>query len=382
DTSDGENQQGDTGESQQGQSGEDKQGDTSSGENQQSQSSSTQGGDQGQLGNQNSAQPFSQQQSGASSNKSNQQNQNIDENDIQALTPEKISQIQKDAGNKSDSLAQTLAQKALKELDASANNESIETCKNLEMRDNGKRFSFVREMRQLEGAIRRPLQAMLLAQTWRNESFGRKGELDTSRIHRVVTDGKAMRQETIIEGENSAVSILVDASTSMDDKAVKGNPFSLSRMQVAEITVGAMTNVLSSLNIPVEAWKFASSSSTGPAVSAYKLFNEKPNQMMGKLGRAPKGGTPTGEALFTIIANISKRHEPKKIVYVITDGEANKGGVMLKKAYEMSEAVGVKVKFICVGTKWKYHFAQEFVAEIEQATELPRLMQRMSLKDL
>lgn len=152
-------------------------------------------------------------------------------------------------------------------------------------------------------------------------------------------------------------------------------------MQVAEVTVGAMTNVLSTLNIPVEAWKFASSSGTGPAVSAYKLFNEQPNKMMGKLGRAPKGGTPTGEALFTVIANISKRTEPKKIVYVITDGEA-RDEVMLRRAYEMSEAVGIKVKFICVGTKWKYHFAQEFVAEIKQATELPRLMQRMSLKDL
>ncbi|MDA0152393.1 hypothetical protein OH460_08765 [Vibrio sp. Makdt] len=399
--SNGESQQGDSGKSQQGeQSGSDKQ-EGSNGESQQGDSGKSQQGEQSGSDKQEGSNGESQQgdsgksQQGAqsTSNTSNEQTKNNESSgitpkhhrsdDSSGLTAKKLESLKEQARNKPVDVATDLAKQAIKSLDESANDSSIELelCRSAAIRDTDERFVHHREIRTLEAIIRRPLQAMLQAQTWKRESFGRRGDLDSSRLNRVLTDGKAMRQETVTEGDNAAVSLLVDASSSMKRSSSDGNGNSLTRMEVAEITVGAMTNVLEGLGIPCEAAKFAGPSGLGPTMQTYKSFNEKPRTLLGRLGRAPKGNTPTGEALVTALANLSVRTEPKKILYVITDGEA-RSQMALERAYEMAISVHVKVKFICVGVKWKYPFAQDDVVEIEQAKDLPRVMRKMSLKDL
>lgn len=297
------------------------------------------------------------------------------------LTPVQVKTLIKQAELRRKSVAEVLAGQALKELNKTAGTDDIETCKNFEIKDTGERFEYHRELRTLQAALRRPLEAMLRAQTWKHESFGRRGELDSARLNRVITDGKAMRTETVTIGENATVSLLLDASSSMETKVVTGDTYSLSRMEVAEITLGALANTLDGLGIPCEAWKYCRVVGTGAAIFSYKKFYEKPRKLLGRLGRSPSGGTPTGEALFTVIANMSKRTEPKKIIYVITDGEAQDENCV-QRAYDMAGAVGIKVKFICIGVKWKSSFAHDQVAEIDSAKDLPKILQKMSLKDL
>ncbi|EJC7176092.1 VWA domain-containing protein [Vibrio parahaemolyticus] len=315
-----------------------------------------------------------------SNSERNQQSQ-LQNSGTEGLTPEQVEALKKQAKQRRKSFAEVLAGQALKELNKTASTDDIETCKNYEIKDTGERFEYHRELRTLQAALRRPLEAMLKAQTWKHESFGRRGELDSARLNRVITDGKAMRTETITIGESAAVSLLLDASSSMDSKVVTGDTYSLSRMEVAEITLGALANTLDGLGIPCEAWKYCRVAGTGAAIFSYKKFYEKPRKLLGRLGRSPSGGTPTGEALFTVIANMSKRTEPKKIIYVITDGEAQDENCV-QRAYDMAVAVGIKVKFICIGVKWKSPFAYDQVAEIDSAKDLPKILQKMSLKDL
>ncbi|EGQ9742666.1 VWA domain-containing protein [Vibrio parahaemolyticus] len=315
-----------------------------------------------------------------SNSERNQQSQ-LQNSGTEGLTPEQVEALKKQAKQRRKSVAEVLAGQALKELNKTASTDDIETCKNYEIKDTGERFEYHRELRTLQAALRRPLEAMLKAQTWKHESFGRRGELDSARLNRVITDGKAMRTETITIGESAAVSLLLDASSSMDSKVVTGDTYSLSRMEVAEITLGALANTLDGLGIPCEAWKYCRVAGTGAAIFSYKKFYEKPRKLLGRLGRSPSGGTPTGEALFTVIANMSKRTEPKKIIYVITDGEAQDENCV-QRAYDMAVAVGIKVKFICIGVKWKSPFAYDQVAEIDSAKDLPKILQKMSLKDL
>ncbi|MCC3804086.1 VWA domain-containing protein, partial [Vibrio parahaemolyticus] len=315
-----------------------------------------------------------------SNSERNQQSQ-LQSSGTEGLTPEQVEALKNQAKQRRKSVAEVLAGQALKELNKTASTDDIETCKNYEIKDTGERFEYHRELRTLQAALRRPLEAMLKAQTWKHESFGRRGELDSARLNRVITDGKAMRTETITIGESAAVSLLLDASSSMDSKVVTGDTYSLSRMEVAEITLGALANTLDGLGIPCEAWKYCRVAGTGAAIFSYKKFYEKPRKLLGRLGRSPSGGTPTGEALFTVIANMSKRTEPKKIIYVITDGEAQDENCV-QRAYDMAVAVGIKVKFICIGVKWKSPFAYDQVAEIDSAKDLPKILQKMSLKDL
>ncbi|CAH1601663.1 VWA domain-containing protein [Vibrio jasicida] len=315
-----------------------------------------------------------------SNSERNQQSQ-LQNSGTEGLTPEQVEALKNQAKQRRKSVAEVLAGQALKELNKTASTDDIETCKNYEIKDTGERFEYHRELRTLQAALRRPLEAMLKAQTWKHESFGRRGELDSARLNRVITDGKAMRTETITIGESAAVSLLLDASSSMDSKVVTGDTYSLSRMEVAEITLGALANTLDGLGIPCEAWKYCRVAGTGAAIFSYKKFYEKPRKLLGRLGRSPSGGTPTGEALFTVIANMSKRTEPKKIIYVITDGEAQDENCV-QRAYDMAVAVGIKVKFICIGVKWKSPFAYDQVAEIDSAKDLPKILQKMSLKDL
>lgn len=173
---------------------------------------------------------------------------------------------------------------------------------------------------------------------WRDEQP--RGELSPRTLHRLCLDRpqlEVFRTRSIIQGQSTAVSLVLDASGSMTQ----------SKMDVARDAVRVLIEALHDLKIPVEAFTFT----TGMAFDANKAMAESgasANAMRKRfarwsnieigiikqfdepvkaaLSRLPSvigsGLTPLGEAMEIGARRLIVRNENRKILLVITDGRA------------------------------------------------------------
>ena len=173
---------------------------------------------------------------------------------------------------------------------------------------------------------------------WRDEQL--RGALSPRTLHRLCLDRpqlEVFRKRTVVQGQSTAVSLVLDASGSMTS----------SKMDVARDAVRVLLESLHDLGIPVEAFTFttgqafdscrAMAESGASANEIRKRFGRVSNLEIGivkqfdepvkaALSRLPSvmgsGLTPLGEAMEIGARRLIVRRESRRILLVITDGRA------------------------------------------------------------
>ena len=163
------------------------------------------------------------------------------------------------------------------------------------------------------------------------------GVLDGNRILDLVTNpDKAciFRNEKRAKASSAAVSIIVDASSSMGDTEKGIKPY-----KVANQAAFAMANALDQLtNVECEVRHMVSNCSY-----LTKRFGQRAD--MNCFAVRPSGFTPTAELVRGAIASLNGHRFAKKLVIVVTDGKPDDVGV-LRLAVSDAQIAGVGVKGI------------------------------------
>lgn len=235
---------------------------------------------------------------------------------------------------------------------------------------------------KLQSQFLRPLTSLLKSKNWVKRTYtNRGGEIESGRLFRTLTDGKCLKQEVISKAPNTAVMLLVDRSGSMNETiAVDDRDVSL--LTVAESTMLALCKALKRLNIKNAAYGFGYClTAENTQLIKYKDFNENPDIAGGNTGLRATGGTPTGPALMGAIAKIKTRNEPKKVIYVMTDGDPCSSDE-LAIADEIALGCGIEVYYVTIHYKWYLPFALDRVVEVDSVDELPQKLKNLSVKTI
>ena len=163
------------------------------------------------------------------------------------------------------------------------------------------------------------------------------GVLDGNRILDLVTNPDRaciFRNEKRAKASSAAVSIIVDASSSMGDTEKGIKPY-----KVANQAAFAMANALDQLtNVECEVRHMVSNCSY-----LTKRFGQRAD--MNCFAVRPSGFTPTAELVRGAIASLNGHRFAKKLVIVVTDGKPDDVGV-LRLAVSDAQIAGVGVKGI------------------------------------
>ena len=140
-------------------------------------------------------------------------------------------------------------------------------------------------------------------------SFGSSGrKLATSKLVKMATgDPKIFKKKIETVEINTAVTVMLDLSGSMDDKC-----------DVANAAAFALHNTLFGLKgVSVCSLEF-SGKSNQPEVNILVDFGKKPSSEC--FNHYPFDGTPTHMAIWAARALLLQRPEPRKIMLILTDG--------------------------------------------------------------
>ena len=237
-------------------------------------------------------------------------------------------------------------------------------------------------VKMAKGMILRPLRAALKSKDWVRNSVGRRGQtLAQGRLYRALIDGKCMETETVSKSENTAVTTLLDMSSSMKDSMDEVRNTGPRRCDVAEQVMLALSSALDQLKVANSAYFFQTDENTGSIIRPYKTFKEKAKTMEKRIGITPSGGTPTGEALWKALVDINQRREPRKVIYVITDGCAQ-SATQLQAGYELAESLGIEIYTVLIGLDWRYDFAQDKYCRVFNARDLGRAFKDITIKSI
>ena len=157
-------------------------------------------------------------------------------------------------------------------------------------------------------ALRTRLQGFLQAQTQRRCSIGRRGTLHANSLHRLqVGNSRVFQKESLQQGLNTAVHILLDVSGSM-----AGPPINL-----ANRACFAVATALSHIR------------GVNPAVTAFPAVSETnsvfPIMRHGQplpdiFDIRASGGTPLAGAMWWVLQTMLTLKEQRKMILIITDG--------------------------------------------------------------
>lgn len=182
---------------------------------------------------------------------------------------------------------------------------------------------------------------------------------------------------------DTSVSVLIDLSSSMgkclnlQEMYVDGNITPITVRDVAFETALALFECFAKMGIPFEVSGYSSGQ-----LLVFKAFKDKPfvarEYLVGlshknhKLGLIGHHGTPTGPAMMEALNRIIPRSEPRKIMFVLTDGspddaQKNNDAVEYAKKYGV-ETIGVGI--CCENVK--YYFPKWVVCH--KAQDLPKDM--------
>lgn len=164
--------------------------------------------------------------------------------------------------------------------------------------------------------------------------FSRNRKAGVVNVHALPSvaagNDRVFKRRLDVEGVDSAVVILLDISGSMFDNEHGKKP----RIGPAVATCRALLETLSAAGVNTAVVAF------GSAVFEVKPFGMNHRKASTLIGRVnPAGGTNDYTALRFSHELLAKRHEARKLVFVITDGYGNPGGV--RQQVQSGNALGV-----------------------------------------
>ncbi|MCU8005810.1 VWA domain-containing protein [Shewanella sp. SM96] len=189
--------------------------------------------------------------------------------------------------------------------------------------------------RGLIAKLKNPLKRIFHDQNYVNNSYKNRGKsISSSRLASVgVGNSKVFESETIHRSPNAAIALMVDKSGSMRE----------ADMIMANSVAYSLSTALDGIHgveSMVGYYPVSDDSSDQYKVAVVKPFGEKKSQAAFNMNSA--GGTPTAEAITTAVSYLVTRSEPRKLLFVITDGDPNSES-QTEKAIADALALGVKV---------------------------------------
>lgn len=185
-------------------------------------------------------------------------------------------------------------------------------------------------------ALRTRLQGLLQARTQRRCCIGRRGVLHPGSLYRLqVGNPSVFQKESVHQGLNTAVHILLDVSGSMS-----GAPIYLAK-QACFAVAKALENI-QGVNPAITA--FPALAGTSSVFSIMRHGQKTPDTF----DINASGGTPLAEALWWVLQTMLPLREQRKIILIITDGVPDRPQAAVKTLHEAQklgfEIYGVGIK--------------------------------------
>ncbi|MBW8192952.1 VWA domain-containing protein, partial [Neiella marina] len=223
---------------------------------------------------------------------------------------------------------------------------------------------------QASRRVKNPLHRVLFDMNKTERSYRRRGSnLDSDRLATVPAGTRnVFKHEQTTRAPNTAVSILVDNSDSMSWACTVNGVFHPEnwKMETANACTYALSYSLHKLPGVTNEVLYYPRGYEGIHVA--KSFSEKSAQPKNFEVNAT-GGTPTGPAMMAAIARLAVRDEPRKLLFVLTDGDPN-STVAVEQALEVALVTGVKVVAIGVGTNHVSGFDESGFVCVEDISTL------------
>jgi len=173
------------------------------------------------------------------------------------------------------------------------------------------------EVRRASVALRSRLQSLMQTTTLQRRTPGRRGRLDTRKLYKAGSDPRIFLKNGERHGIDTAVHILLDCSGSMRQ-----------RMGLASQACFAVCDSLSHINgvsvgvtaFPANTAQQGRGGSTNRTVGAILKHGQR---LHSEFAVNASGNTPMGEALWFVMQQMYSLSENRKIILIITDGEAS-----------------------------------------------------------
>ncbi|MCE2571694.1 vWA domain-containing protein [Motilimonas eburnea] len=194
----------------------------------------------------------------------------------------------------------------------------------------------VKEAKKASFAVRRALQKGLFDRNHKPASYDRLGDsFDQDLLAGVPAGNIAIfKRETLVRKENAAVSILIDRSGSMGyermEKACK-----------SALALAYALDAIPDVRFNVGFYPY-SDPQVGWSLNQVVGFSDKLAPNVKRFGVSHSGGTPTGEAINSVVLELSQQQANKKLLFVITDGDPNCPDAT-SRAIAEANALGIQV---------------------------------------
>jgi len=191
------------------------------------------------------------------------------------------------------------------------------------------------------GIVRRMLQSRSTTRIARGRE---EGDLDFERVvGMALGDSSIYRQMTRKIQVNTAISLLLDNSYSMDGHA----------LAVCQQTAIVLDQSVTGTRTAIEITGFTSEFLTGKVrLYQYRTFEQKGNAAAASLGnmtKVQKGGTPVAVPIYDAVRRLTPRPEERKLMIIVSDGEAEDPS-QSADAYAIAESMGITVVGISIGS--------------------------------
>ncbi|WP_435277299.1 VWA domain-containing protein (plasmid) [Psychrobium sp. nBUS_13] len=185
-------------------------------------------------------------------------------------------------------------------------------------------FIDVAQAKRRSGQVRNTLAKQLHSLNRKSVTHSRRGSnINAAKLGGIKAGNLCVfKNEMITRSPNTAISILIDRSYSMEELITETNTSSLALACAFEKLKGVKSEVL---YYPFYQKYECEEQGTIYTFSIHcaKSFDEKTSAVKKYFNVQSEGDTPTGPAMQEALRNLALRKEPKKILFVITDGEAN-----------------------------------------------------------
>ena len=187
------------------------------------------------------------------------------------------------------------------------------------------------------------LEMLLETKVEVDSSHGKSGRKVSSRRLSGICVGRTsvFRKEEEVDGIDTAVELVIDLSSSMFRK--RGTTTELPHV-IAKTAIYAVADVMDRHEIPFAITAY------GGSIVEVKSFEQKWRQRKAYLDLDAMGGTATSEVLQHSAECLSLRQEHKRMVVLVTDGDARNNLTVIPVMNELT-AIGVEFTSIFIGDR-------------------------------
>ena len=264
------------------------------------------------------------------------------------------------------------AEEALEKYQIENNNphsQPLMPFQNVKFEENSGLPTWIPEAKQLSQRIKTVLHSIMQDRNRTKRAYDTSGlDLCSNSLWGVKAgNARVFKTETMSKAPNSAFSILIDRSGSMNMKMLRSET---TRMEVANVAAFAIAQALEMIKgAACEVLYY-------PFNDGYQQYNHVAKSFNERIGTTASrsfnvhgdNGTPTGQALDGASASLSLRPEPRKVMFLITDGDTY--GAEVSAALKQCDLMNITVIGIGIGTGVLTGFEERPYFSIEETSDL------------